>query len=182
MDEVKNASGSAGVDTEEQAENVDRAADPVRISDPAEQLATLAAEKAELQDLLMRRQAEFDNFRKRIDREKMELLEYSSLEAVNAILPIVDDFDRAIKVESADREYARGMELIHQRLADSLKRLGLETVETSGQKFDPNLHHAVTKEKSDEHDEDTILEEYQKGYRFKGRILRPAMVKVSVRS
>lgn len=164
------------------------ASDTASVTDPLDQLAAvaaerdqLAAEKADLQERLLRRQAEFDNFRKRAERERMEWAEFSGMEVVRAVLPIADDFERALKVECADKEYSRGMDLIYQRLAEVLKKQGLEPVESQGQKFDPNVHHAVNKQQSDEHEEDTVLEEYQKGYNFKGRLLRPAMVKVSVK-
>src|ERR1700687_250792 len=85
----------------------------------------LLEEKNELLDRLLRRQAEFDNFRRRADREKSEVIEYANSESVAAILPILDDFERALKAGNADSEYARGMELIYQRLADALKKLGL---------------------------------------------------------
>jgi molecular chaperone GrpE len=141
----------------------------------------LAKEKAELQELLQRRQAEFENFRRRVEREKTEVFEFASMEAVKTLLPILDDFERALKTESADKEYARGMELIYQRLSDVLKKLGLEPISTKGSLFDPHLHHAVDMVETDEHPDHTILDEYQHGYYFKGRLLRPAMVKVAVK-
>jgi molecular chaperone GrpE len=141
----------------------------------------LLAEKAELQDRLLRRQAEFDNFRRRAERERAELVEYANTETVRSLLPILDDFERALKVESADKEYARGMELIYQRLSDALKKLGVEPITCTGQLFDPHLHHAVEMVETDEHEDHTILEEYQRGYNFKGKLLRPAMVKVAVK-
>jgi molecular chaperone GrpE len=140
----------------------------------------LAAEKADLNDRLLRSQAEFQNFRKRVERERVELFEYASTEAVRALLPILDDFERGLKVESADREYASGMELIYQRLYDSLKKLGLEPIVSTGQPFDPNIHHAIDMVETEEAPDHTILEEFQRGYNFKGRLLRPAMVKVAV--
>jgi molecular chaperone GrpE len=156
-------------------------------ADPPAALATvlaerdqLAAEKAELLDRHLRTQAEFQNFRRRIERERQELHEYATTETVRSILAVLDDFDRALKVETADREYAKGMELIYQRLYEALKKLGLEPIESVGQPFDPHVHHAVEKAESDQ-PEDTVLEEYQRGYNFKGRLLRPAMVKVAVR-
>jgi molecular chaperone GrpE len=182
---VEEAAPVSGAETETEA---DPPADQASLADPAEQLAALAAERdrlqqevADLNDRLLRRQAEFDNFRKRAERERFEMLEYAAIEAVKAILPIVDDFDRALKSECADKDYVRGMEMIHQRLSESLKKLGLEPIEALGKKFDPNLHHAVSKAPSEEHEEEEIVEEYQKGYRFKERLLRPAMVKVAVR-
>lgn len=141
----------------------------------------LAKEKTELQELLQRRQAEFENFRRRVEREKAEVFEYASMDAVKSMLPILDDFERALKAESSDKEYARGMELIYQRFSDVLKKLGLESISTKDSLFDPHLHHAVDMVETDEHPDHTILDEYQRGYYFKGRLLRPAMVKVAVK-
>jgi molecular chaperone GrpE len=141
----------------------------------------LLEEKTDLQDRLLRRQAEFDNFRRRADREKAEVVEYANSESVGAIVPILDDFERALKLGNTDSEYARGMELIYQRLSDALKKLGLEPISAKGQKFDPHVHHAVDRVETDDAEEDAILDEYQRGYNFRGRLLRPAMVKVAVK-
>jgi molecular chaperone GrpE len=141
----------------------------------------LLEEKADFQDRLLRRTAEFDNFRRRVEREKSEIAEYANTETVKALLPLLDDFDRAFKVEAPESEYTRGMVLIHQRLADSLKKLGLEPIEATGKPFDPHLHHAVEMVESDDREDHTILEEYQRGYNFRGKLLRPAMVKVAVK-
>jgi molecular chaperone GrpE len=140
----------------------------------------LVKEKTELQELLQRRQAEFENFRRRSKREQEELFEYSAMETVKGLLPILDDFERALKVETADKEYARGMELIYQRLYESLKKMGLEPLSTEGVLFNPHEHHAVDMVDTKEYPDQTILEEYQRGYKFKGRLLRPAMLKVAV--
>jgi molecular chaperone GrpE len=140
----------------------------------------LLEEKNELVELLRRRQAEFDNFRKRAEREKSDVLEFAHSDSVRAILPILDDFERALKTPTADKEYARGMDLIYQHFADALKKLGLETIKTKGQKFDPHIHHAVDMVETGDVEEQTILDEYQPGYNFRGRLLRPAMVKVAV--
>jgi len=142
--------------------------------------AEAAAEKAELLDQLKRSQAEFQNFRKRAEREKMEFAEYAGTETVRALLPLLDDFERSLKVESSDRIYAKGMELIYQRFYDSLKKMGLEPVVAVGQPFDPHVHHAVEMVESEEAPDHTVLDEYQRGYNFKGRLLRAAMVKVAV--
>jgi molecular chaperone GrpE len=140
----------------------------------------LAAEKADLQDRLLRAQAEFQNFRRRTEEKKVELLEYASTETVRALLPILDDFERALAVEHTDSEYVKGIELIYQRLFDALKKLGLEPIVTKEQKFDPNLHHAVEMVETEDAPDHTVLAEFQRGYNFKGRLLRPAMVKVAV--
>jgi len=151
--------------------------------DPGElqkELEQLAGEKAEMQDRLLRGQAEFQNFKKRVERERGELYEYASMEAVRALLPVLDDFERSLKVESADREYVKGMELIYQRFFEGLKKLGLEPIVSAGQPFDPHIHHAVDMVETEDVPPDTVLEEFQRGYNFKGRMLRPAMVKVAV--
>jgi len=140
----------------------------------------LAKEKAEYQDLLQRRQAEFENYRRRSERERGELLEFAAMDTVKALLPILDDFERALKADCPDKEYSRGMELIYQRLYEALKKLGLEPIASDVPVFNPHIHHAVEMVDTKDHPDETILEEYQRGYYFKGRLLRPAMVKVAV--
>lgn len=151
---------------------------PAAESQPS--LESVTAELAELKDRYLRAQAEFHNARRRADKEKVEFLEYASMEAVRSVLPVIDDFERALKADTGDREYAKGMELIHQRLFDALKKLGLEPIVSQGQPFDPNLHHAVEMVETEDAPDQTVLDEYQRGYNFKGRLLRPAMVKVAV--
>ncbi|MGD1096399.1 MAG: nucleotide exchange factor GrpE [Bryobacteraceae bacterium] len=162
-------------------------ADSTVCADPASVLAAitaerdqLAAEKADLQDRYMRGQAEFQNFRKRVERERVELFEYASTEAVRSLLPVIDDFERALKVESSDKVYADGIELIYQRLYEALKKLGLEPIISQGKPFDPQIHHAIEMVETNEAPDHTVLDEFQRGYNFKGRLLRPAMVKVAV--
>ena len=140
----------------------------------------LAAENAELQDRFLRAQAEFQNFRKRVDKDRLELSEYASMEACRTLLPIIDDFERALETETADKKYAQGLELIRQRLFDALKKLGLEPMVVVGEPFDPHIHHAVEMVETEDLPDHTVLAEFQRGYNFKGRLLRPAMVKVAV--
>ncbi len=138
------------------------------------------AQKEEIWDRFLRKQAEFENFRKRTAREKEEILEFATMEIIRALLPVLDDFERALKTPSEGEEYRKGIELIHKRLYDILTKSGLTPVESVGKKFDPHLHQAVDTVK-DVREDQTIVEEYQRGYEFKGRLLRPAMVKVAVR-
>jgi molecular chaperone GrpE len=140
-----------------------------------------AADKAELHDRLLRRQADFDNFRKRAERDRSDFLQFAGMEFAREMLPILDDFDRALKVETADADYAKGVELIYARMYETLKKMGLEPMDTVGKTFDPNLHQAVDRVETDEAEDQTILDEFLKGYTFKGKLLRPAMVKVAVR-
>jgi molecular chaperone GrpE len=164
------------------------AGDSVTVAEPAAQLEAVTAERdelarqsAELRDRLLRRQADFENFRRRVERERAELLEFAGMESLRALLPVVDDFERALKVECADKEYARGMDLIYQRLVETMGKLGVEPLVSVGRPFDPNLHHAVETAETAEAEDHTVLEEYQRGYTFRGRLLRPAMVKVACR-
>ena len=141
----------------------------------------LAAEKADLGDRRLRARAEFDNARRRGERERLDFLQFASMDMVREMLTVLDDFERALKVETADRNYAKGVELIYQRLYETLKRLGLEPIETEGKQFDPNQHEAVQRVQTEEAEDQAILGELQRGYNFRGKLLRPAWVRVAVR-
>ena len=140
----------------------------------------LTTEKAELEDRLLRMRAEFENARRRAERERSEYLQFASMDLVKDLLPVLDDFERAMRVETPDREYAKGVELIYQRMYETLKRLGLEPIDTQGKRFDPNLHQAIERVPTEDAEDQTVLGEFQRGYQFKGKLLRPAMVKVAV--
>lgn len=142
----------------------------------------LKAERADLQDRLHRALADFDNARRRSEQQRFDYLQFAAKELVRDLLPMLDDFERALGVETPDRDYAKGVELIYQRLYETLKKMGLEPIETAGTHFDPNLHQAVERVPSEEAEDQAILGEYQRGYNFKGKLLRPAMVRVAVRS
>jgi len=96
------------------------------------------------------------------------------------VLPVLDGFEREMRVDTHDREYAKGVELIYQRMYETLKKLGLEPIDTQGKRFDPNLHQAVERVPTEDAEDQTVLGEFQRGYQFKGKLLRPAMVKVAV--
>lgn len=159
--------------------SADGAAQQPASADPVDELRI---ERDELRELLLRRQAEFDNFRKRTEKERSEYVQYAGSEIARELLPILDDFDRALKNSGASREYAKGVEMIYGRLYDALKKSGLEPIETEGKMFDPYLHQAVERVESKEAADGTILGEFQRGYNFKGKLLRPSMVKVAVHS
>jgi molecular chaperone GrpE len=141
----------------------------------------LRAERDELRDLLVRRQAEFDNFRKRTERERAEYLQWAGMETVKDLIPVLDDFERALKVEGGSLEYVKGVEMINTRMVETLKKLGLEPIEAVGKTFDPHQHQAIERVESDAVPDNTVLGEFQRGYNFKGKMLRPSMVKVSVK-
>jgi molecular chaperone GrpE len=142
----------------------------------------LAAERADLYDRLLRARAEFDNARRRAERERSDFLQFAAMDLVREMLPVLDDFERALNLETADRDYAKGIELIYQRLYETLKRMGLEPIETEGKQFDPNQHEAVQRVQTEEAEDQAILGELQRGYNFRGKLLRPAWVRVAVRS
>ena len=145
------------------------------------ELQQLKTERDELRDLLLRRQAEFDNFRKRIERDRSEQSQYASMDVVRELVSVLDDFERALKTECASPEYSRGVELIFNRMLDALKKVGLEPMVSVGQAFDPHQHQAVERVDTKDAEDNTVLGEFQRGYNFKGRLLRPAMVRVAVR-
>lgn len=140
------------------------------------------AEKQEYYDLALRARAELENFRKRTQREKEEFLQHANADLMLSLLPALDGFDRALKHRDpkAPPKVYEGLELIHRQLLETLKRAGLTAVETGGETFDPNLHQAVETVESDKHADHEIVEELQRGYKLKHRLLRPAIVKVAV--
>jgi len=137
-------------------------------------------ERDELKELLLRRQAEFDNFRKRTEKERSEYFQYAGMDLVRELLPVLDDFDRALKIECASADYQKGIELIYGRMYELMKKVGLEPIASVGSQFDPHLHQAIERVETDEAEDGTVLGEFQRGYNFKGKLLRPSMVKVAV--
>ncbi len=145
-------------------------------------------ENKRLLDQLARSRAEFDNFRKRTERERREWSEYAAMETVREMLPVLDGLERAlastatVDVETgACAELRAGIEHIARQMYDTLTRMGLRPIPAAGEAFDPHLHEAVETVETDEYEDHTIVDEWQRGYRFKDKLLRPAMVKVAVR-
>lgn len=149
--------------------------------DPQQELQNLKEERDSLYDRLLRKQAEFDNYKKRMDREKSEFVQFASSELIREVLTALDSFELALKNPASDQNTLRGFELIYKQLQETLARFGLKPVEAKGQKFDPNFHQAVSTQATDEVAENTVVEEMRKGYSLNGRLLRPAMVTVSVK-
>lgn len=147
------------------------------------QIDTMTQERATLYDQLLRRQAEFENYRRRVDRERSETYTRARAEVLLELLPVIDNFERALaslENSGGDAESLRhGVELIHKQFKDALTKFGLEPVESVGQTFDPHVHEAVTIEPTDKHKENTIIEEFQRGYKLGEKLLRPAKVKVA---
>ena len=150
-------------------------------ADPADTAEALKQERDELQDRLLRTAAEFDNYRKRTERERRELSEAVAADLIRDMLPVVDDLDRAIAAaaDSPDPALRSGVELIQRQLIDALRRRGAEPFESVGQDFDPAWHEALASEPAKGRRDGEIVAELRKGYRAGGRLLRPAMVQVA---
>ena len=151
------------------------------------ELRKAADERADLAEKLARRQADYDNFRKRTERERKEIYGRALGDVVGRLLPVLDNLQRALDAErtvqageSEDfRHFVRGIELIGKQLAGALESMGVEVVPTVGERFDPHVHEAVATEESGEFEPDTVMQEMQRGYRLGDKLLRPAMVKVA---
>jgi molecular chaperone GrpE len=163
----------------EQALN-DQDPQPEQAEGQNDALEELRREKDSLQDRLLRTAAEFDNYRKRVERERRDLADYMKADILTEILPIVDNFERALQAPSPESDALRkGVELIHKQMLDFLRKRGVTTIEALGADFDPNFHQAVIHETSPFHREGEVIEELQRGYMLGDKLLRPAMVKVA---
>ena len=144
--------------------------------------ADLARQRDDYYERLLRKTAEFDNYRKRTDRERLQLVEAASADLIKDLLPLVDDLERALKADAggdASGSIRRGVELIHKQLLDTLRKRGVTPIEATGQDFDPHFHNAVSHEPAEGRRDGEVIEEFARGYMLGERLLRPAMVKVA---
>jgi molecular chaperone GrpE len=140
----------------------------------------LKAERDSLIDRLARLQAEFENARKRTAREQQEFREYAVADALKALLPTLDSFERALQTSASDKsEFRGGVDLIYKQLQDALLKLGLRAIPSKGEPFDPHLHQAIEMVDTNEVEDHHVLDELQRGYKLKDRLLRPSMVRVA---
>jgi molecular chaperone GrpE len=181
----------------EEPEYAEAAADPLAADETAaeqseadgqptagtdEAIAALEKERDSLKGQFLRAVADFDNYRKRIDRERRELSEYAAADVLHELLPIIDNLERALQAPAGgDDSLRRGVELIHKQMLDLLRKRGVTLIDALGADFDPNVHQAVIHEPSEEHREGEVMQELQRGYKLGDRLLRPAMVKVAKR-
>jgi molecular chaperone GrpE len=164
------------------AEASPAAAEPRDATDTgAIDVGALARERDDLHDRLLRKTAEFENYRRRVDRERREQSDQAVIDLLQQLLSVVDDFDRALTVEAGPEAnaYRKGVELIHAKMNDVLRRYNVRPFETLGMDFDPNVHQAVVHETSPDHREGEVIGELQRGYLMGDKLLRPAMVKVA---
>jgi molecular chaperone GrpE len=140
------------------------------------------AERDRYYDLLLRKTAEFENYRKRTERERRDLIDTAAADVILELLPIIDNLERALYADVADESvegYRKGVEIIHKQLLDLLRKRGVTPIEALGADFDPHVHQAVVHESSPEHRDGEVIEEFGRGYMLGDRLLRPAMVKVA---
>ena len=146
---------------------------------PAE-VEALQRERDDYYDRLLRKTAEFDNYRKRIERERQQVTEAAAADLIDELLPLIDDMERALKADAESGDaYRRGVELIHKQMMDLLRKRGVRPIDALGADFDPHYHQAVAYEPAGGRREGEVIEEFRRGYRLGDRLLRPAMVKVA---
>jgi molecular chaperone GrpE len=155
--------------------------EPTDTPAPADQLTELQRERDDYHDRWMRKAAEFDNYRRRVERERREQADQAVIDLLQELLLVVDDFDLALTVDASESAsaYRKGVELIHAKLHDLLRKKGVKPIDAVGADFDPNLHQAVIHEVSADHREGEVISEMRKGYTIGDRLLRPSMVKVA---
>ena len=145
----------------------------------SEKETELTAKVAELEDQLLRKIAEFDNYRRRTTKEKEEIGLTAKIKCIGELLPVLDNFERALAVSSADESFLKGVQMIFDSMVSTLKKMGVEEIEAEGKPFNPDLHYAVTRVENPELESNTIAAVLQKGYQMSGKIIRHAMVAVA---
>jgi molecular chaperone GrpE len=167
---------------EVQEENVSEESVEETLTEEQQRIQELESKLDELSQKNLRLQADYDNFRRRTREEQAASLKYKSQSLLEQLLPALDNFERALKTEASNEQaktLIQGMEMVYRQLADALKQEGLTEVPSVGEKFDPNMHQAVMQVENSEYESNTVIEELQKGYMLKDRVIRPAMVKVN---
>jgi molecular chaperone GrpE len=150
-----------------------------RVAGEVGELQKLRVERDTLIDRLARLQAEFENARKRAAREQQDFRDYALADAIRALLPTLDSFERALQTSADKSEFRGGVDLIYRQLQDALSKLGLRAIPATGEPFDPHLHEAIEMVDTTDAADHQILEELQRGYKLKDRLLRPSMVRVA---
>jgi molecular chaperone GrpE len=143
------------------------------------ELEKVKAERDSLLDRLARAQAEFENARRRASKEQQEFRDYAAADAIKPLLPVLDSFERALQVKSEPADFRSGVELIYKQLQDALAKVGVKAIPAKGEQFDPHVHEAIEMVETSDAADHEVIEELQRGYRIKDRLLRPAMVKVA---
>jgi molecular chaperone GrpE len=183
----KSETEMAGLDLEHELPPADRDENPSGVTSGAVseeasglgELQKLKAERDSLLDRLARAQAEFENARRRATKEQQDFRDYAAADAIKALLPVLDSFERALQVKSDPGDFRSGVELIYKQLQDALAKLGVRVIPAKGEPFDPRVHEAIEMVETSDVPDHEVLDELQRGYKMKDRLLRPAMVKVA---
>jgi molecular chaperone GrpE len=146
---------------------------------PEAEIQILKAERNSLLDRLARAQAEFENARRRAAKEQQDFRDFALADTIKTLLPVVDNFERALQTKSEPADFRSGVELIYKQLQDTLNKLGVRPIPAKGQQFDPHVHEAIEMVETPDAADHEVLEEWQRGYKYKDRLLRPAMVRVA---
>lgn len=146
---------------------------------PEAEIQKLKAERDTLVDRLARAQAEFENARRRAAKEQQDFRDFALADTIKTLLPVVDNFERALQAKSESAEFKGGVELIYKQFQDVLNKLGVRAIPAKGQQFDPHVHEAIEMVETPDAEDHEVVEEWQRGYKYKDRLLRPAMVKVA---
>src|ERR1700756_151814 len=186
----KSEAESAGLDLEHElpaGDQDERSAEAAGAPAPAgagpsgleAELQKVKVERDTLLDRLARAQAEFENARRRAAREQQDFRDFATVDAIKSLLPVIDSFERALQAKSEPADFRTGVELIYKQLQDVLAKLGVRPITAKGEQFDPHVHEAIEMVETSDAADHEVLEEWQRGYKFKDRLLRPAMVKVA---
>jgi molecular chaperone GrpE len=189
-DDTSESSTNEAPESEEATDEPDNVSDPEqKIAELSEKVETLQAERDELNDRVLRKAAEFENYRRRMDREKKRRHEAGMLEVIEPILEVLDDFERSIDAaeelqetqdpESAYESLKGGVEMVFRKFRDTLETLGVEPIEAEGKPFDEELHEAMMRQPSEDAEPGTVLQEIRKGYRMDDRVIRHSRVVVA---
>lgn len=169
----------AGDGDEPSTANPAPAAQAAEVSGVEAELQRVKAERDSLLDRLARAQAEFENARRRAAKEQQDFRDFATVDAIKSLLPVLDSFERALQAKSEPGDFRSGVELIYKQLQDVLTRLGVRPITAKGEQFDPHVHEAIEMVETPDAADHEVIEEWQRGYKFKDRLLRPAMVKVA---
>jgi len=179
VEEVKEAQVEEAVTPENSEETVEEKSEAALLQEKVDELQ---AKLTETEGRTLRLQADFENYKRRVQMDKQAADKYRAQSLVSDILPALDNFERAMQVEATDEQtksLLQGMEMVHRQLLEALTKEGVEVIEAVGKQFDPNEHQAIMQVEDSEFESNAVVEEFQKGYKLKDRVIRPSMVKVN---
>jgi len=179
VEEVKEAQVEEAVTPENSEETVEEKSEAALLQEKVDELQ---AKLTETEGRTLRLQADFENYKRRVQMDKQAAEKYRAQSLVSDILPALDNFERAMQVEATDEQtksLLQGMEMVHRQLLEALNKEGVEVIEAVGKQFDPNEHQAIMQVEDSEFESNAVVEEFQKGYKLKDRVIRPSMVKVN---